>query len=177
MEREVNGGVTVEIVEGDISSQDDVDAVVNAANAELTSGGGVAGAIHQAAGPGLADESRPLSPIQPGEAVITGGHELPNRHVIHVLGPVYGSDKPEDELLTRCYRNTLLLAEEHGLESIAFPSISTGAFGYPIEEAAEVALRTVLESVKNLQSVRRIRFVLYGEENFEAYERVLPRLL
>jgi O-acetyl-ADP-ribose deacetylase (regulator of RNase III) len=109
--------------------------------------------------------------------VITGGHELPNRHVIHVLGPVYGSDKPEDELLTRCYRNTLLLAEEHGLESIAFPSISTGAFGYPIEEAAEVALRTVLESVKNLQSVRRIRFVLYGEENFEAYERVLPRLL
>jgi O-acetyl-ADP-ribose deacetylase (regulator of RNase III) len=176
MEREVNG-VTVEIVEGDITSQDDMDAVVNAANAELTSGGGVAGAIHQAAGPGLAEESRPLAPIQPGEAVITGGHELPNRHVIHVLGPVYGSDKPEDELLTRCYRNTLLLAEEHGLESIAFPSISTGAFGYPIEEAAEVALRTVLESVKNLQSVRRIRFVLYGEENFEAYERVLPRLL
>ncbi len=176
MEREVNG-VTVEIVEGDITSQDDMDAVVNAANAQLTSGGGVAGAIHQAAGPGLAEESRPLAPIQPGEAVITGGHELPNRHVIHVLGPVYGSDKPEDELLTRCYRNTLLLAEEHGLESIAFPSISTGAFGYPIEEAAEVALRTVLESVKSLQSVRRIRFVLYGEENFEAYERVLPRLL
>ena len=176
MEREVNG-VTVEIVEGDITSQDDMDAVVNAANAELASGGGVAGAIHQAAGPGLAEESRPLSPIQPGEAVITGGHELPNRHVIHVLGPVYGSDKPEDELLTRCYRNTLLLAEEHGLESIAFPSISTGAFGYPIEEAAEVALRTVLESAKNLQSVRRVRFVLYGEENFEAYERVLPRLL
>ncbi len=176
MEREVNG-VTVEIVEGDITSQDDMDAVVNAANAQLTSGGGVAGAIHQAAGPGLAEESRPLAPIQPGEAVITGGHELPNRHVIHVLGPVYGSDKPEDELLTRCYRNTLLLAEEHGLESIAFPSISTGAFGYPIEEAAEVALRTVLESVKNLQSVRRIRFVLYGEENFEAYKRVLQRLL
>src|ERR687886_2785429 len=176
MEREVNG-IAVEIVEGDITSQDDMDAVVNAANAELTSGGGVAGAIHQAAGPGLAEESRPLAPIHPGEAVIPGGHELPNRHVIHVLGPVYGSDKPEDELLTRCYRNTLLLAEEHGLESIAFPSISTGAFGYPIEEAAEVALRTVLESAKNLQSVRRIRFILYGEENFETYERVLPRLL
>ena len=177
MEREVNGGVTVEIVEGDISSQDDMDAVVNAANAELTSGGGVAGAIHQAAGPGLAEESRPLSPIQPGEAVITGGHELPNRHVIHVLGPVYGSDKPEDELLAQCYRNALSLAEEHDLESVAFPSISTGAFGYPVEEAAEVALRTVLESAENLQSIRRIRFVLYGEENFEAYERVLPRLL
>jgi len=177
MEREVNGGVTVEIVEGDISSQDDMDAVVNAANAELTSGGGVAGAIHQAAGPGLAEESRPLSPIQPGEAVITGGHELPNRHVIHVLGPVYGSDKPEDELLAQCYRNALSLAEEHDLESVAFPSISTGAFGYPVEEAAEVALRTVLESAENLQSIRRIRFVLYGEENFEAYKRVLPRLL
>jgi O-acetyl-ADP-ribose deacetylase (regulator of RNase III) len=177
MEREVNGGVTVEIVEGDISSQDDMDAVVNAANAELTSGGGVAGAIHQAAGPGLAEESRPLAPIQPGEAVITGGHELPNRHVIHVLGPVYGSDKPEDELLAQCYRNALSLAEEHDLESVAFPSISTGAFGYPVEEAAEVALRTVLESAENLQSIRRIRFVLYGEENFEAYKRVLPRLL
>jgi O-acetyl-ADP-ribose deacetylase (regulator of RNase III) len=177
MEREVNGGVTVEIVEGDISSQDDMDAVVNAANAELTSGGGVAGAIHQAAGSGLAEESRPLSPIQPGEAVITGGHELPNRHVIHVLGPVYGSDKPEDELLAQCYRNALSLAEEHDLKSVAFPSISTGAFGYPAEEAAEVALRAVLESAENLQSVRRIRFVLYGEENFEVYERVLLRLL
>src|ERR671938_1727570 len=177
MEREVNGGVTVEIVEGDISSQDDMDAVVNAANAELTSGGGVAGAIHQAAGPGLAEESRPLSPIQPGEAVITGAHELPNRQVIHVLGPVYGSDKPEDELLAQCYRNALSLAEEHDLESVAFPSISTGAFGYPVEEAAEVALRTVLESAENLQNIRRIRFVLHGEENFEAYKRVLPRLL
>ena len=176
MEREVNG-VKVEIVEGDISSQDDMDAVINAANAELASGGGVAGAIHQAAGPGLAEEGRPLAPIQPGEAVITGGHELPNRHVIHVLGPVYGSDKPEDELLARCYRNALSLAEEHDLASVAFPSISTGAFGYPVEEAAEVALRTVLESAENLQSVRRIRFVLYGEENFEAYERVLRKLL
>ena len=176
MEREVNG-VTVEIVEGDITSQDDMDAVVNAANAELTSGGGVAGAIHQAAGPGLAEESRPLSPIQPGEAVITGGHELPNRHVIHVLGPVYGSDKPEDELLAQCYRNALSLAEEHDLKSVAFPSISTGAFGYPVEEGAEVALQTVLESAENLQSIRRIRFVLYGEENFEAYKRVLLRLL
>src|SRR5919202_4680974 len=176
MEREVNG-IAVEIVEGDITSQDDMDAVVNAANAELTSGGGVAGAIHQAAGPGLAEESRPLSPIQPGEAVITGVHELPNRQVIHVLGPVYGSDKPEDELLAQCYRNALSLAEEHDLESVAFPSISTGAFGYPVEEAAEDALRTVLESAENLQSIRRIRFVLYGEENIEAYKRILSELL
>ena len=176
MEREVRG-LKVEIAEGDITFHDDVDAVVNAANAQLTSGGGVAGAIHQAAGPGLAEECRPLAPIQPGEAVITGGHNLSNGHVIHVLGPVYGSDTPEDELLARCYRNALSLADKHGLESVAFPSISTGAFGYPIKEAAGIALKTVLESAENLQSVHRIRFVLYGEENYEAYERVLSRLL
>ena len=176
MEREVNG-VTIEVVQGDITSQDDMGAVVNAANAELASGGGVAGAIHQAAGPGLYEESRPLAPIQPGEAVITGGHDLPNRHVIHVLGPVYGSDKPEDELLARCYRNALSLAEEHGIESLAFPSISTGAFGYPVEEAAEVALRTVLASTEELQSVHRVRFVLFSEEDSEVYERILSELL
>src|ERR671927_273628 len=127
MEREVSEGVTVEIVEGDISSQDDVDAVVNAANAELESGGGVAGAIHQAAGPGLAEEARPMAPIQPGEAVLTGGHDLPNRYVIHTLGPVYGSDEPEAELLANCYRNSLELAEERGVDSVAFPALSTGA--------------------------------------------------
>lgn len=176
MEREVDG-VTVEVIQGDITSQDDMDAIVNAANAELTSGGGVAGAVHQAAGPGLEEESRPLAPIQPGEAVITGGHDLPNRHVIHVLGPVYGSDKPEDELLARCYRNALSLAEEHGIESVAFPAISTGAFGYPVEEAAEVALRTVSESAEELQSVRRVRFVLFSEEDSEVYERILSELL
>jgi O-acetyl-ADP-ribose deacetylase len=176
MEREVDG-VTVEVIQGDITSQDDMDAIVNAANAELTSGGGVAGAVHQAAGPGLEEESRPLAPIQPGEAVITSGHDLPNRHVIHVLGPVYGSDRPEEELLARCYRNTLSLAEEHGIESVAFPAISTGAFGYPVEEAAEVALRTVSESAEELQSVRRVRFVLFSEEDSEVYERILSGLL
>src|SRR5918911_1021110 len=148
MEREVSG-VKVEVVRGDISSQEDVDAVVNAANAELASGGGVAGAVHRAAGPGLYEECRPLAPIGPGQAVITGGHDLPNRHVIHVLGPVYGSDKPEAELLAACYRNALGIAEENGVESVAFPAISTGAFGYPVEEATEVALRTVLQSIQN----------------------------
>ncbi|MDQ3965942.1 MAG: macro domain-containing protein [Actinomycetota bacterium] len=176
MEREVDG-VTIEVIQGDITSQEDMDAIVNAANAELTSGGGVAGAVHQAAGPGLEEESRPLAPIEPGEAVITGGHDLPNRHVIHVLGPVYGSDRPEDELLARCYRNALSLAEEHDIESVAFPAISTGAFGYPIEEAAEVALRTVLESAEELQNVRCVRFVLFSEEDSEVYERILSELL
>ncbi len=176
MERTVDG-VTIEVVQGDITSQGDVDAVVNAANAELESGGGVAGAIHQAAGPGLAEEARPMAPIQPGEAVVTGGHDLPNRYVIHTLGPVYGSDEPEAELLANCYRNSLELAEERGVDSVAFPALSTGAFGYPLEEATEVAMRTVLESGKDLQNVRLIRFVLFGEEDREVYERVLSELL
>jgi O-acetyl-ADP-ribose deacetylase len=172
----VADGVTIEVTQGDITSQDDVDAIVNAANAELASGGGVAGAIHRAAGPGLEEEARPLGPISPGQAVITGGHNLPNRYVIHTLGPVYGQDRPEAELLASCYRNSLALAEEHGVESIAFPAISTGAFGYPAEDAAEVALRTVLESAGELQSVRLVRFVLFGEEDLEVYERVLSEL-
>ncbi len=176
MER-VGDGVTLEVVQGDITSQDDVEAVVNAANAELKSGGGVAGAIHRAAGPKLAEEARPLAPIKPGEAVITGGYDLPNRYVIHTLGPVYGSDKPEAELLANCYRSSLALAEERGIDSVAFPAISTGVFGYPAEEAAEVALRTVSESAKKLQNVRLVRFVLFGEDDFEVFERVLPRLL
>ena len=176
MERVVDG-VTIEVIQGDITSQGDVGAVVNAANAELESGGGVAGAIHQAAGPELAEEARPLAPISPGQAVTTGGHGLPNRYVIHTLGPVYGSDEPEAELLADCYRNSLELAEERGIDSVAFPALSTGAFGYPIEEATEVALRTVLESAEKLQSVRLIRFVLFGEEDLEVYERVLSGLL
>ena len=176
MESEVSG-VRIEAVQGDITAQDDVDAVVNAANAELESGGGVAGAIHEAAGPGLVEESRPLAPIEPGEAVATGAHDLPNRYVIHTLGPVYGSDEPADELLADCYRNSLALAEEHGLQSLAFPALSTGAFGYPVEEATEVALQTVLENAGELQNVRLIRFVLFSEEDAEVYESVLSRLL
>ena len=175
MERTL-GGVKIEVIQGDITSQDDVDAIVNAANAQLESGGGVAGAIHGAAGPGLAEEARPLGPIEPGEAVITGGYDLPNHYVIHALGPVYGQDRPEDELLANCYRNSLALAEEQGIESVAFPAISTGIFGYPLEEAAEVALRAVIEEAESLQNVRLVRFVLFGEEDLEVYERVLSEV-
>jgi O-acetyl-ADP-ribose deacetylase (regulator of RNase III) len=170
-------GVAVECVRGDITSQDDVAAIVNAANAELRSGGGVAGAIHRAAGPGLEEEARSLAPIAPGEAVMTGGHDLPNRHVIHTLGPVYGKDRPEAELLANCYKNSLALAEEAGIDSIAFPAISTGIFGYPVEEAAEVALRAVVEETGELEHVRLIRFVLFGEEDLEVHEGVLSRIL
>jgi O-acetyl-ADP-ribose deacetylase len=175
MEREVSG-VKVEVLQGDISDQGDVEAVVNAANAELTSGGGVAGVIHRAAGPGLYEECRPLAPVRPGEAVVTGGQDLPNRYVIHTLGPVYGSDHPEAELLANCYRNSLALAEEYGISSIAFPAISTGVFGYPVGEAAEVALRTVFEEAEKLENVRLVRFVLYSEEDLEVHERALSAL-
>ena len=166
-------GVRVECVRGDITSQEDVAAIVNAANAELRSGGGVAGAIHRAAGPGLAEEARLLAPISPGEAVITGAHDLPNRYVIHTLGPVYGQDRPEAELLAGCYRNSLALAEEKGIDSVAFPAISTGIFGYPVEEAARVALGTVVEAAERLESVRLVRFVLFGEKDLEVHERIL----
>ena len=176
MRRTVHG-VTIECVRGDITSQEDVAAIVNAANAQLQSGGGVAGAIHRAAGPGLEREARPLAPISPGEAVITGGHNLPNRYVIHTLGPVYGQDRPEDELLADCYRNSLALAEENELDSIAFPAISTGVFGYPVEEAAEVALRAVVEEAERLKHVRLIRFVLFGEKDHEVHEKVLAEIL
>jgi O-acetyl-ADP-ribose deacetylase (regulator of RNase III) len=170
------GAVSVECIQGDITSQEDVDAVVNAANARLAPGGGVAGAIHRAAGPDLAEEAVPLGPIEPGEAVITGAHGLPNSYVIHTLGPVYGQDRPEAELLARCYRNSLALAEDNGVESIAFPAISTGIFGYPVEEAAEVALQTMREEAEGLERVHLVRFVLFGEKDLEVHERVLSGL-
>lgn len=176
MQRHTLGNVEIELVSGDITAQPDVDAVVNAANAQLETGGGVAGAIHRAAGPGLAEECRPLAPISPGECVITSGHELPNPHVVHCLGPVYKRDEPSDVLLANCYRNALRIADEHALTSVAFPAISTGAFGYPRDAAAEVALSTVLEVAPELGSVRRIRFVLFGQRDLEIHERVLRRL-
>ncbi len=169
-------GLVIECVSGDIAGQNGIDAVVNAANAQLRSGGGVAGALHRAAGPGLEEECRPLAPIKPGQAVITGGHNLPNRNVIHCLGPVYGEDKPEDQLLAACYRNALLLAEEHGITSLAFPSISTGVFGYPPQEAALVAFRTVREILPALKAVKLIRFVLHGSEALSIHEQVLKQV-
>lgn len=174
-ELQVNG-TTIELVVGDIAAQSDIDAVVNAANAELRIGGGVAGAIHRAAGPGLAEETRPLAPIRPGKAVITSGHRLPNPYVIHCLGPVYGRDEPSDELLASCYRDALRLAEENGVRSIAFPAISTGAFGYPIESAARVALETVAAEAERLTTVRTIRFVLHDDHALDVHRSALERV-
>jgi O-acetyl-ADP-ribose deacetylase (regulator of RNase III) len=168
--------VAIECVRGDITSQPDVDAVVNAANAELAPGGGVAGAIHRVAGPGLWEECRPLAPLRPGESTITGGHGLPNRHVIHCLGPVWGQDEPADELLASCYRTALVLADEHGLRSVAFPAISTGAFGYPVEPAAAVAMKTIDAVAPGLASVRLVRFVLASETALRIHEQALAAL-
>lgn len=176
MSKAMFDGLEVELVRGDITQQPDVDAVVNAANAQLRTGGGVAGAIHRAAGPELAQEATQYAPIEPGEAVLTGAYDLPNRNVIHCLGPVYGQDEPAVDLLASCYRRTLELAEEHALESVAFPAISTGAFGYPLEEAAEVALKAVREVAPELTSVKRVRFVLFGADDLEAFRRTLENL-
>jgi len=169
-------GVRIELAVGDITAQPDVDAVVNAANAELAPGGGVAGAIHRVAGPGLAEECRPLGPIDPGACVLTGAHQLPNRAVLHCLGPVYGRDEPAAELLASCYRNALELAEGAAASSVAFPAISTGIFGYPIEEAAEVALRTIAAQASHLHHVRLVRMVLHRPEDLEVHRTALAAL-
>jgi len=166
-------GITVDCVKGDIAAQKGYDAVVNAANAWLRPGGGVAGFIHAAAGPGLVEECRPLAPIKPGQAVITSGCNLPNRYVIHCLGPVYGKDEPADQLLADCYRNALKLAEQHKVVSIAFPVISTGAFGYPFKEAVQVILTTLKEMMPHLKSVKRITFVTRNDEKYNILKKEL----
>ncbi len=169
--------VRVELTTGDIASQPDIDAVVNAANAQLMPGGGVAGALHRAAGPGLAGECRPLAPIHPGECVLTGGHRLPSPHVIHCLGPVYGIDKPAQALLASCYRSALQTADRHRLRSVAFPAISTGAFGYPMREAADVALGAIAATAPGLASVRLVRLVLAGAAALAIHEVALEMIV
>jgi O-acetyl-ADP-ribose deacetylase (regulator of RNase III) len=172
MEKSFNG-VVVEIRKGDIANQEDADAIVNAANADLVIGGGVAGAIHRKGDPELKELTRPLAPISPGGAVITAAPNLPNSHVIHCLGPVYGKDTPSDELLASCYREALKLAEEHGVEVIAFPALSTGAFGYPMREAAGIAFNTIKDQSDSLETIKRVHFVLFDQQSFDIHKEVL----
>lgn len=176
MKKEISG-VSIELRQGDIANQADCEAVVNAANAQLETGGGVAGAIHRAAGPNLARDARPMAPISPGEAVITSGHDLPNEFVIHCLGPVFGRDKPEEILLANCYSNALSIAEKNNVSSIAFPAISTGAFGYPVADAAKVAFSTLIKKIPDLQQVKRIIIVLYSLQDLEVHKKVLEEIL
>ena len=133
--------------------------------------------MHRAAGPGLEAKCRPLAPTWPGEAVITGTHNLPNRYIIHYIGPVSGTDKPSDLLLASCYRNALKLADEHGINSIASSAISTGALGYPLEQAVPVALNRMLDVLPNLSTVRHICPVLFDDTDKQAFEQLLTELL
>lgn len=168
--------VNIEAKLGNIANQPDITAIVNAANAQLRIGGGVAGAIHIAAGAGLTEECRQYAPIKPGQAVITGAHQLPNNYVIHCLGPIYGVDRPEAALLANCYRNAFKLAEEHHIDSIAFPAISTGAFGYPFEEAADVVISVVNECCRNTTHLKTIRFVLFSQSDLDIYREKLKQI-
>jgi O-acetyl-ADP-ribose deacetylase (regulator of RNase III) len=155
-----------------------VDAIVNPANPSLLGGGGADGAIHRAAGPGLREECRALGGCRTGEAKITGGHRLPARFVIHTVGPVWhGGSEGEDGLLARCYRSCLVLAHERGLSSIAFPAISTGAYGFPFERAARIAVAAVLEALPDMPSIGQVIFVCHGKEAAAIYRMVFSDLL
>jgi O-acetyl-ADP-ribose deacetylase (regulator of RNase III) len=159
----------LQIIEGDITTLA-VDAIVNAANASLSGGSGVDGAIHRAAGPMLLTECRTLGGCPPGEARITGGYKLPARYIIHTVGPVWrGGGQGEVERLALCYRNSLALAVEHDVHSIAFPSISTGAYGFPIRRAARIALRTILGILDNNSTLERVLCVCYSRADYDEY--------
>jgi O-acetyl-ADP-ribose deacetylase len=165
----------IRVVEGDITRLD-VDAIVNAANTRLLGGGGVDGAIHRAAGPGLLAECRTLGSCPTGEARITGGYELPARHVIHTVGPVYRDGRHgEPELLRSCYVESLRLAAEAGLETIAFPGISTGVYGYPKDEACDIAVTAVSEWLAAHELPREVTFCCFGAEDAALYRARLGR--
>lgn len=163
----------IEAIQADITTLA-VDAIVNAANSSLLGGGGVDGAIHRAAGPALLEECRALGGCPTGEARITGGYDLPAKHVIHTVGPVWhGGTRNEAGMLASCYDNSLALAVEHGLHTIAFPSISTGVYRFPVERAAPIALSRVRRFLESHDSITRVAFVCFGSNVYSAYCRLL----
>ncbi len=164
------------VVQGDITRQA-VDAIVNAANERLQGGGGVDGAIHRAAGPELLEECRKIGGCPTGEARITKGYRLPARHVIHTVGPVWhGGAKGEPDLLAACYSNALQLAVANGVRTIAFPGISTGIYGYPVEAATRLAMATVKACLAEMPSIDEVRFVTFGDEATKVAEQLLAAL-
>jgi len=168
-------GVIVRVLKGDITKQD-TDAIVNAANKRLSPGGGVAGAIHSAAGSGLWEECKKIGICETGEAVITRGYKLPAKWVIHTVGPVWANRSEDPEMLSSSYKNSLKLADENNIRSISFPAISTGAFGYPLEEGTEIAFKSVMEEVEFLSSVKIVQFVLYDDRAYSVFENKLKNL-
>ena len=171
------GGSTLELVQGDITQQD-VDAIVNAANSSLLGGGGVDGAIHRAAGSQLLDECRNLGGCETGNAKITRGYKLKARHVIHAVGPVYRDGKHrEPELLASAYRTCLELASQNNCASVAFPAISTGIYGYPLQDAARIAFHTIIDYLGEHPEIERVRYVLYDARAFEAHKKILEEIL
>jgi O-acetyl-ADP-ribose deacetylase (regulator of RNase III) len=170
-------GKTLDVVQGDITKVA-VDAVVNAANEGLRGGGGVDGAIHRAGGPEIMAECRKIGRCPTGQAVITTAGRLPAGHVIHAVGPVWrGGTKGEPQLLRNAYSNSLRLADRHGLTSIAFPSVSTGVYGYPIDRASEVAIQTVLDHLASETSIARAVFVLFSEGDYATYVEKMRELI
>jgi O-acetyl-ADP-ribose deacetylase (regulator of RNase III) len=168
-----NQDTKIEIIQGDITKLD-VDAIVNAANTTLLGGGGVDSAIHRAAGPDLVAECRTLGACRPGEAKITRGYRLRARFVIHTVGPVWtGGEHHEPETLANCYRSSLQIAVENGIKTIAFPAISCGAYGYPVPDAAQIALKITRNFLATVDKIDKVIFVLWGEDIYDAYRRLL----
>lgn len=174
-ERVGSMSVKINIWMGDITTLA-VDAIVNAANKTLLGGGGVDGAIHRAAGPDLLKETRELGGAETGEAKLTKGYHLPATYVIHTVGPVYqGGKHGEADLLAASYRNSLAVAEEHQLKTIAFPAISTGVYGYPLEPATQIAIQTIQQEIPNMQHIKEIFFVVFDQETYSIYENIFQQ--
>ena len=170
------GNSILELVSGDIILQE-TDAVVNAANSQLAPGGGVSGAIHRGAGPQLWDECKSLGGCRTGEAKITKGYNLYAHYIIHTVGPIYAGRASDSVNLKNSYQNSLDLASKKNLKSISFPSISTGVFGYPIKEASYIALKAIIDWIKQHPGIGLIRMVLYSEEDYNMYKSALDNLM
>ena len=168
----------LQIIQGDITKQTEFEAIVNAANTTLLGGGGVDGAIHRAAGPELLEECIGLNGCEPGQAKITGAYDLPCQYVIHTVGPIWdGGDYGEAETLASCYRECLELAKSKGIKSIAFPSISTGAYGYPVKEAAKIALGVYQDFIReNGECFDSVAWVLFDDKTYKVYEKALKKM-